>query len=272
MRSAVVDSDKTQVIVMRLENRVAIVTGAAGGIGGAIARCFAREGANLCLVDAKPMAEVAGDIRAEDRLAIEVIADVSNPIEVREVVKKTLDSFGHVDVLVNAAGIASFGATETLSAAEWDRVLAVNLKSVFLMSQAVLPSMAGRKFGRIINIGSVVAKNGGNAQPWLNQADQDKAVNSAYGVAKAGVHAFTTFLAREVAASGITVNAVAPGPIAVARRAQGIPLPDSLLSRIPVGRIGRVEEVAEAVLYLAGEMAGFVTAEVIDVNGGLWGD
>ena len=140
------------------------------------------------------------------------------------------------------------------------------------LSQAVLPAMRAQRYGRIINIGSVVAKNGGNAQPWINPSDQDKAVNIAYGVAKAGVHALTIFLAKEVATDGITVNGVAPGPIAVARRATGVPLPESLLSRIPVGRIGRVEEVAEAVLFLAAESAGFITAEILDVNGGLWGD
>jgi len=257
---------------MKLHDRVAIVTGAAGGIGGAIARRFAREGADLCLVDVQSTMEVAKDVRAENRRAIEVGADVSNGEQIHEVVRKTLESFEHIDVLVNAAGVPSFGSAQTLTEAEWDRVLAINLKSVFLLSQAVLPSMRARRYGRIVNIGSVVAKNGGNAQPWINRSDQDKAVNIAYGVAKAGVHALTIFLAKEVGADGITVNAVAPGPIAVARRAKGVPLPESLLSRIPVGRIGRVEEIAEAVLFLAGETAGFVTAEILDVNGGLWGD
>lgn len=256
---------------MRLRDRVAIVTGAAGGIGGAIARRFAHEGANQLLVDLKP-SNLAKELEGASTRIVDCVADVALRDEAQRVVAKALEAFDHIDILVNAAGIASFGSAEALTETEWNRVLDVNLKSVFLLSQAVLPSMRSRGYGRIVNIGSVVAKNGGNARPWIDRSEQQKAVNIAYGVSKAGVHAFTTFLAREVAADGITVNAVAPGPIAVARRAQGVPLPESLLSRIPVGRIGRPDDVAEAVLFLASESAGFVTAEVLDVNGGLWGD
>ena len=257
---------------MKLSHRIAIVTGAAGGIGSAIARRFASEGASLSLVDLQPPTQLASEVRSDTVRAIELGADVADRRQIQELVEKTLQAFGQIDILINAAGVASFGSAQALDEAEWDRVLNVNLKSVFMLSQAVLPTMRSRRYGRIVNIGSVVAKNGGNARPWIDPTEQEKAVNIAYGVSKAGVHALTTFLAREVAADGITVNAVAPGPIAVARRAQGVPLPESLLSRIPVGRIGRADEVAEAVMFLADEAAGFVTAEILDVNGGLWGD
>ncbi len=172
-------------------------------------------------------------------------------------------------MLVNVAGTVSFGAAETLPEAEWERVLAVNLKGTFLCCQAVIGGMRARKYGRIINIGSILGKNGGNARPWLDRAEQANASNVAYGVSKAGVHAMTMFLARELAADGITVNAVAPGPIASAMTAN---FPQRLRDLIPVGRMGTADEVARACLFLADESSGYITAEILDVNGGLWGD
>jgi 3-oxoacyl-[acyl-carrier protein] reductase len=184
-------------------------------------------------------------------------------------VERTLEAFGRDDVLVTAAGVVSTGNAETLTEAQWDRVIAVNLKGVFLSCQAVIPAMRAARYGRIVNIGSILAKNGGNPRPWLDRTEQDRAGNVAYGAAKAGVHAMTMYLAKELAADNITVNCVAPGPIVSAMTTN---LPETFKAMLPVGRLGRAEEVADAVTYLAGEQASFTTGEILDVNGGAWTD
>jgi len=254
---------------MRLQDRVALVTGAAGGIGGAVARLFAREGASLCLADRNGTAGIAAEVTGLGGRAIEATLDVTRRSQVEAAVAATLDAFGRLDILVNVAGIVSMGAAATLDEAEWDRVLDVNLKGSFLCCQAVIPAMRQQGYGRVVNLGSVIGKNGGNPRPWIDPSEQTRASNAAYGASKAGVHAITFFLARELAADGITVNAVAPGPIA---SAMTVDFPASLRAAIPAGRMGRAEDVAEAVLFLAGEAASFVTGEVLDVNGGMWAD
>jgi len=254
---------------MRLRNRVALVTGAAGGIGGAVARAFAREGASLCLADRSGTGAIAAEVADAGGRAIQATLDVTRRAEIDRAVAACIQAFGRLDILVNVAGIVSMGPAATLEEAEWDRVLDINLKGSFLCCQAVIPAMRGQGYGRIVNLGSVIGKNGGNPRPWIDRAEQARASNVAYGAAKAGVHAMTFFLARELAADGITVNAVAPGPIA---SAMTVDFPAALAAMIPVGRMGRAEDVAEAVLFLAGEEAGFVTGEVLDVNGGMWAD
>jgi 3-oxoacyl-[acyl-carrier protein] reductase len=245
-----------------LEGRVALVTGAAGGIGSATARALAERGAKLALADrAPPVGVVDG--------ALGMAVDVARADEVGAMVARALEAFGRLDILVNVAGVVSTGAAATLPEAEWDRVLAINLKGTFLCCQAVIPAMRANRNGRIVNIGSIIGKNGGNARPWLDRAEQQHSSNVAYGVSKAGVHALTFFLARELATDGITVNAVAPGPIASAMTTS---FPASLQALIPVGRMGRAEEVAAAVAFLAGPDAAFITGEVLDVNGGMWAD
>jgi 3-oxoacyl-[acyl-carrier protein] reductase len=230
---------------------------------------FAAEGADLGLADIKPVTVLADELRARGRRVIESPTDVTQIGQVRALVTKTLDALGKIDILVNVAGTVSFGAAESLAEAEWERVLAVNLKGTFLCCQAVMACMRARKYGRIINIGSILGKNGGNARPWLDRAEQSRASNVAYGASKAGVHAMTLFLARELAADGITVNAVAPGPVASEMTAN---FPQRLRDLIPVGRMGTADEVAQACLFLAAESSGFITAEILDVNGGMWGD
>lgn len=254
---------------MRLDGNVAIVTGAAGGIGSAVARALAAEGADLCLADLRPMREVATECRAMGRRAIDVPTDVTRGASITAMVRQAEASLGRVDILVNVAGIVSFGSAEALAEAEWDRVLAVNLKGTFLCCQAAIPVMRRQRYGRIVNIGSIIGKNGGNARPWLDRAEQEKTANVAYGVSKAGVHTLTVFLAKELAADGITVNAVAPGPIASAMTTE---FPKQLRRLIPVGRMGTAEDVARACLFLADKAAGGITAEILDINGGMWGD
>ena len=253
----------------RLAGRVALVTGAAGGIGSAIAFEFARQGASLCLADRGDLGDVVARVAGAGGHAIAAVADVVRRAELDAAVARTVGTFDRLDILVNVAGIVSMGPAATLAEAEWDRVLDINLKGTFLACQAVIPFMQRQHYGRIINLGSVIGKNGGNARPWIDASEQHRASNAAYGASKAGVHALTFFLARELAADGITVNAIAPGPIASAMTTN---LPESLRALIPVGLMGRAEDVADAALFLAGEAAAFVTGEILDVNGGLWSD
>jgi len=254
---------------MSLAGRTALITGAGGGIGSAVARAFAAAGADLSLADLKPVAALADELRAQGRRVVDTPTDVTQAAQVGALIQATLKALRKIDVLVNVAGTVSFGAAATLPEAEWERVLAVNLKGTFLCCQAVIAPMRAQKYGRIVNIGSILGKNGGNARPWLDAGEQAQASNVAYGVSKAGVHAMTMFLARELAADGITVNAVAPGPIASDMTAN---FPQRLRDLIPVGRMGTADEVARACLFLASESSGYITAEILDVNGGMWGD
>ena len=253
----------------RLDQRVVIITGAAGALGRATALRCADEGAVLCLADRVGAAEVGALLAARGARCIDVITDVTDAAAVDLMVARTLAAFGRVDVLVNIAGITSQGASDDVSVAEWQRVLDVNLTSAFLCCKAVLPTMRAQRHGRIVNMSSILGKNGGNPRPWIDPAEQQRAGNVAYGVSKAGLIALTAYLAKENAHHVITVNAVAPGPIATGMTAN---FPASLQALIPVGRMGVPEEVADAVAFLAGDQAGFVTGEVLDVNGGAWVD
>lgn len=255
---------------MRLKDRVAVVTGAAGGLGRAIANRFIEEGAALSLVDRIDVTEWGDSpvLRREDVMTS--TAELTDSAAVMAVMAETVARFGRIDVLVNLAGVGSHGASEQVTEAEWRRVLDCNLTSVFLCCQAVLPGMKAQRYGRIVNIGSVIAKNGGNPRPWIDRGEQARSSNLAYGVSKAGIHALTLFLAKESAVDGITVNVVAPGPVASNPRLANFP--QSLKDLIPVGRLGQPEDVADAVAFLAGDQAGFITGEILDVNGGVWMD
>ncbi len=245
-----------------LDGLVALVTGGAGMIGQAVARRLAQGGARLALADRDEPASVGNDCRS-------YAADLADPAEIRAVVDRTLADFGRIDCLITAAGVTSTGSFESIALEEWDRVHAINLRGVFLVNQAVIAPMRAQGAGRIVNIGSVLAKNGGNPRPWIDASEQERAGNAAYGAAKAGVHAMTLYLAKELAAHGITVNAVAPGPIASAMTTS---FPEALIRQIPVGRMGKGDEVAAAVAWLCTPEAAFVTGEIMDVNGGLWMD
>jgi NAD(P)-dependent dehydrogenase (short-subunit alcohol dehydrogenase family) len=247
-----------------MRGRVAFVTGAAGGIGRAVCEALATHGARVVAADLGPGAA------AQPQDAIEWCRlDVTQAAEVRARLDEAVGRLGRLDILVNVAGVVSLGNAEHLAEAEWDRVIDINLKGTFLCCQAAIPHMRAGGYGRIVNLGSVVGKNGGNPRPWLDAAEQEKAGNVAYGVSKAGVHMMTAFLAKELAGSGITVNAVAPGPVSSAMTTS---FPQVLRDLVPVGRMGTAQEVAAAVLFLAAPQSGFVTGEVLDVNGGIWCD
>ena len=249
---------------MRLRGRTAIVTGAAQGIGLATARRFVAEGANVVMVDVKNAAE-------KPRGATEVPANVTSARSVTDMVELVIDKFGQVDILVNNAGGSGPAAEtdiESVSDETWDKVVDLNLKSAFLCCRAVIPHMKARKYGRIVNLSSGIAKGQGRA------AGTAGAVLP-YASAKAGVLGLTFTLAKLVAASGVTVNAVVPGFVLTepgARvRAWFDALPEdakaALVSRTSMGRAGEPAEIASAILFLASEESSFVSGAAIDVTG-----
>lgn len=246
--------------------RIALVTGADGAIGSAVVEALRAAGAQVVTADAT--GRVSPDA-ASATPGQTVRLDVREAAAVRTLVDRVRHTLGPIDTLVNVAGVTSFGSAEALPEEEWDRVLDINLKGSFLCCQAVIAGMKGIGFGRIVNLGSVVGKNSGNARPWLDPAEQERAGNVAYGVSKIGIHTMTGFLARELASYGITVNAVAPGPIATRMTAT---FPENLRALIPVGRMGTVEDVSRAVMFLLDRGSSFITGEVLDINGGMMSD
>ena len=240
---------------MTLQGRAALVTGAARGIGLAIASRFVAEGARVALVDVDPGVEGAATRLGEQALGL--IADVTATAEVERVVASVHQRWGRLDVVVNNAGITGGSRlTWEVSDEEWQRVLAVDLTSVFLVSRAAVRIMLEQGSGRIVNIASIAGKEG---NPTLVP----------YSTAKAGVIGFTKALAKEVATRGILVNAVAPAVIGTDMiRQMSRETVDMLVAKIPMGRIGRPEEVAALVTWLASDECSFSTGAVYDLSGG----
>jgi len=247
---------------MDLSNRVAIVTGSARGIGRAIALKLAEVGATVVVNDigeAEPAQGVVKEIRAMNRQGLAILADVSSSPDVTRLVDETIATYGKVDILVNNAGITRDQLLVRMSDEEWDKVLSINLKSVFLCTRAVLRHMIKQRWGRIINISSIVGIVGNPGQ-------------ANYASAKAGIIGFTRTIAKEVASRGITVNAIAPGFIDTEmtqhideKRRQ------ELIGRIPLGYLGSPRDVAEAVAFLASSEARYITGQVLNVDGGMAG-
>ena len=247
---------------MDLSTRVAIVTGSGRGIGRAIALKLAEVGATVVVNDVgqpEPAEEVAEEIRAMNRQSLAVLADVSSSPDVAKLVETTIATYGKIDILVNNAGITRDHLILRMSEEDWDKVLSVNLKSVFLCTGAVLKHMIKQRWGRIISIASIVGVVGNPGQ-------------ANYASAKAGIIGFTRTVAREAASRGVTANAIAPGFIDTEmtqhldeKRRQ------ELMGHIPLGYLGSPRDVAEAVAFLASDEARYITGQVLNVDGGLAG-
>ena len=237
-----------------LHGKIALVTGASRGIGRAIAVALARCGADVAVNYRTQKGEAQGtmqQITSQGRRAMEVQADVSRSPEVARMIAGIEKTLGPVDILVNNAGIALHQNIEETREADWDEVLAVNLKSVFLVTQAALPGMRRRRWGRIINISSGAAQTGG-------------VVGLHYTASKAGIEGLTRAYASRLVKEGITANVVAP----VLIETDMMPDTESRRKLIPLGRLGQPEEAAEAVIFLVGN--GYMTGQTIHLNGGLY--
>jgi 3-oxoacyl-[acyl-carrier protein] reductase len=240
-----------------LDEKVAIVTGGGGGIGAAIAQRFSREGARVAIVDIDgSAAEYCAHRIAVGENAVPHIADVTKKYAVSELVMATLSRWRRVDILVNVAGGAERKAVIDMTAADWDRVVDMNLKSVFLCCQAVLPAMVKQHYGKIVNISSIYGFTG-------------NATRSSYAAAKAGVAAFTKSLALEHVQDGLNINAIAPGRIETLR-VRGHYSDEAWaaeVAKIPMGRPGTPEEIASTALFLVLDENKYITGQTIHVNG-----
>ena len=245
---------------MELKDRVALVTGGAQGIGKAVALLLAKNGADIAVSDVnlQKAEETAGEIQSLGRKAMAVKADVSSSEDVERMVQAIMERFGRIDILVNNAGIARDKLILRMTEEDWDAVLNVNLKGTFHCTRTVIRHMSKQRYGKIVNIASVVGEMGNAGQ-------------ANYAASKAGVIGLTKTVAREFAQRGINVNAIAPGYIAT-------PMTDALPEKakeelqrmIPMERLGKPEDVAEAVLFLVSEASSYITGQVINVNGGIY--
>lgn len=243
-----------------LEGRTALITGASQGIGRACALTLAKAGARVALAarnEAK-LAEVAAEIKAGGGTAEVFAIDIASEASIKAGAKAAIAHLGSIEILVNNAGITKDTLLLRMKRADWDDVIATNLTGTFLLTQALLNPMLKARWGRIVNVSSVVGETG--------QAGQAN-----YAASKAGLIGFTKSLARELASRGITANAVAPGYIETAMTAvldekqRG-----AMLAQIPLGRAGTDQDIANAVRFLASDDAAYVTGHVLDVNGGMY--
>jgi len=243
-----------------LEGKVALVTGSAQGIGRAIALNLAQGGARIVLTDMREskLDEVVKEIEAQGGKAIRFVVDVTDREAVQKMADQTLEAWGKVDILVNNAGITRDNLVLRMKIEDWQAVLKTNLDGAFYCIQAVLPSMVRQRYGRILNIASVVAQAGN-----VGQAN--------YISSKAGIIGLTKAVAAEVARRNITVNAVAPGFIATAMTENLPPeIKEKMLSMIPMGRMGTDAEIANGVRFLVSEEARYITGHVLNINGGMF--
>ena len=243
-----------------MTNRTALVTGASRGIGRACALALAGAGVRVALAarNGEALEKLAEELCAEGREAFAIEMDVASAESIREGMAKAAKEFGRIDILVNNAGITKDGLAVRMKKDDWDAVLATNLTGAFLAIQQALPGMMRERWGRIINISSVVGESGNGGQ-------------ANYSASKAGLIGLTKSLAQEMASRNITVNAVAPGFIETDMTGGlSAETKEKIAARIPLKRVGRAEEVAAAVCFLASEEASYITGHVLDVNGGMY--
>ena len=241
------------------EGKVAVVTGAARGIGQAIAKKLAQEGADVAICDlqAEWLAETAGIVQGFGRKALPLAVDVGDSDAVNACISEVVKVFGKVDIMVNNAGITKDTLLVRMSDEDWDAVLRVNLKGTFLFSRAVAKHMMKQRSGAIINIASISGIIGTAGQ-------------ANYAASKAGVIALTKSTANELAARGVRANAIAPGFISSKMTdALSEDVRNQYLSRIPLGRFGTVDDIASAVVFLASEQSSYLTGQTLNVNGGM---
>lgn len=245
---------------MSIDGKIALITGGSRGIGRAIALRLAREGTKVAInykTNDSAAQSVVNAVAEMDGEAMAVAADVSQGTAVEAMVKRVVDSWGSIDILVNNAGVIHDSLLMRMTEEVWDEVINTNLKGAFNCTKAVLRFMVRKRWGRVINVVSVVGLEGNPGQ-------------SNYAASKAGIIAFSRSIAKEVASRNITVNAVAPGYIATEIVANLAPeFKELILSRIPQNRFGTVEDVANMVGYLASEEANYITGEVIRIDGGI---
>jgi NAD(P)-dependent dehydrogenase (short-subunit alcohol dehydrogenase family) len=245
----------------RLTGRVAIITGAARGIGKATAFKMVREGASVALLDilSEEVARVAQDLQANGGKTLGMKADVRHKDEVDEAVERMLKHFGKVDILVNNAGVVNPALLEDVKEKDWEEVIGVNLKGTFYCTQAVLASMKKNRYGKIVNIGS--------------RASLGKEERTAYSATKAGLLGVTRTWALELGQYNINVNYIGPGPIATelfkSANPENSPRTQAIINGIPLKRIGQPEDVANLASFLASEEASFITGQAIFICGGL---
>ncbi|MFY9550387.1 MAG: 3-oxoacyl-[acyl-carrier-protein] reductase [Thermoanaerobaculia bacterium] len=244
----------------RFQNKIALITGASRGIGEAIAKRLASEGATVVAAarSAGALARVVGEIEAAGGKASSLALDLAAPASIEAGVKQILAAHGEIHVLVNNAGVTEDNLILRMSREAWDRVLATNLTGVFLLTQAVVKGMVRKRYGRIVNVASVVGLMGNAGQ-------------ANYASSKAGLVGLTKSVARELASRNVTCNAVAPGFIATAMTHKMTDDAKTKLSgEIPLGRLGAPDDVAAAVAFLASDEASYVTGTVVNVSGGLY--
>lgn len=244
---------------LALEDKVALITGGARGIGKEIAIEFARAGAKvaLCDINLKQAEETAKEMKEIGRETTAFGVDVTNSVQVQEMVDKILDKFGKIDILINNAGITKDALLIRMSEEDWDSVISVNLKGTFNCTRTVAKVMLKAHSGRIVNIASIIGIMGN-----IGQAN--------YSASKAGIIGFTKSIAKELAQRGINVNAIAPGFIQTDMTV-GLPedIKNRMLSEIPLGRFGEPKDVARLALFLSSESSSYITGQVIQVDGGL---
>ena len=242
------------------KERVAVITGASRGIGRSIALALAAKGATIVAVDMDQASTeaVVAELQATGAKALAVVGNVTVSADVERMIDAAIEAFGRVDILVNNAGITRDGLLMRMKDDDWDAVLNVNLKGAFLCTRAAFKVMSKQRYGRIVNIASVVGQMGNAGQ-------------ANYCASKAGLIGLTKSNAREMAKRNITVNAVAPGFIATAMTdALSDKVRAELTAQIPLERLGSADDIANAVVFLASEAAGYITGHVLSVNGGMY--